>query len=98
MKIPVFRTNQPRKVINLIQTVEKALADLTELGNTGAIKNPLVTKSKESKLHDTVKKDWLVFMVNPRNYVTPDNHLESLLKFMKKQEEILEKTGAAWRN
>lgn len=90
-KIPAMRTTQPRKVIDLIQTVEKALADLTELGNTGAIKNPLVIKSIESKLPDAVKKDWLVFMVNPSNGVTPDNHFESLLMFLKTQEEIMEK-------
>ncbi len=90
-KIPVLRANQPRKVIDLIQTVEKALADLTELGEMSAIKNPLVTKSIESKLPDTVKKDWLVFMVNPSNNVTPENHFDSLLKFLKNQEEILEK-------
>lgn len=95
-KIPAMRTTQPRKVIDLIQTVEKALADLTELGNTGAIKNPLAIKSIESKLPDAVKKDWLVFMVNPSNGVTPDNHFES--------PEVLEnsrgnygKTGATWR-
>ncbi len=86
-KIPAMRTTQPRKVIDLIQTVEKALADLTKLGNTGAIKNPLVIKSIESKLPDAVKKDWLVFMDNPSNGVTPDNHFDSLLKFLKTQEE-----------
>lgn len=90
-KIPALRANQPRKVIDLIQTVEKALADLTELGDTGAIKNPLATKSIESKLPDAVKKDWLVFMVNPGNNVTRDNHFDSLLNFLKTQEEILEK-------
>lgn len=90
-KIPAMRTNQPRKVIDLIQTVERALADLTELGNIGAIKNPLVIQSIESKLPDTVKKDWLVFMVNPSNGVTPDNHFDTLLKFLKTQEEIMEK-------
>ncbi|KAK7879276.1 hypothetical protein WMY93_033942 [Mugilogobius chulae] len=90
-RIPVLRANQPRRVIELIQAVEKALADLTELGNTGAIKNPLVTKSIESKLPDVIKRDWLVFMVNSANGVTPDNHFESLLKFLKTQEEIMEK-------
>ncbi|XP_036068500.1 uncharacterized protein LOC112152419 [Oryzias melastigma] len=90
-KIPIVRTNQPRKVIDLIQTVEKALADLTELGNSGALKNPLVIKSLESKLPDAVKKDWLVFMVNPANNVTPDNHFDSLLKFLKTQEDIFER-------
>jgi len=64
-RIPALKANQPRKVIDLIQMVEKALADLTELGDTGAMKNLLVTKSIESKLPDTVKKDWLVFIVNP---------------------------------
>lgn len=71
--------------------MEKALADLTELGNTGAIKNPLAIKSIESKLPDTVKKDWFVFIVNPSNGVTPDNHFDSLLEFLKTQEEIMEK-------
>lgn len=90
-KIPVLKANQPRKVSDLIQTVEKAMADLTELGDTGAIKNPLITKSIESKLPDPVKKDWLVFMVNPCHNVRPDNHFDSLLKFLKTQEEILER-------
>ncbi|GAA6075586.1 uncharacterized protein LOC115149571 [Tachysurus ichikawai] len=75
----------------MIQTIEKALDDLTELENTGAINNPLVIKSIESKLPDSIKRDWLVFMVNPRNNVTSDNHFENLLKFLKTQEEILEK-------
>ena len=34
-KMPYVKGNQPRKVIELIQPVEKALADLTELGNSG---------------------------------------------------------------
>lgn len=41
-RIPAVRGNQPRRVIELIQTVEKALADLTDLGNIDAMKNPLV--------------------------------------------------------
>nr|XP_054591718.1 uncharacterized protein LOC129156104 [Nothobranchius furzeri] len=90
-KTPTVKANQPRKVIDLIQMVEKALADLTELGDVGAIKNPLVTKSIECKLPEAVKKDWLVFMVNAHNNVTPDNHFDNLLKFLKTQEEILEK-------
>ena len=90
-KIPPLKSWQPRKVIDMIQSVEKALNDLTELGNTGAIKNPLVVRSIESKLPDSMKKDWLVFMVNPENAITPDNHFDSLLKFLKTQEEILEK-------
>lgn len=81
-KISTLKANQPRQVINLVKTVEKALTDLTELGNTGAIKNPLVTKSIEIKLPHDVKKDWLVFMVNPTSNVTPDNQFDSLLKLL----------------
>ncbi|XP_049321149.1 uncharacterized protein LOC111193301 [Astyanax mexicanus] len=90
-KIPAVQESQPRKVIDLIRTVEKALVDLTELEDTGAIKNPLVIKSIESKLPDSVKKDWLIFMVNPSNGVKPDNHFDNLLKFLKTQEEVFER-------
>jgi len=90
-KMPHVKGNQPRKVIDLIQSVEKALADLTELGNSGAINNPLVIKTIESKLPDLIKRDWVMFMVEPKNNVTPDNHFIMLLKFLKSQEEILEK-------
>jgi len=75
----------------LIQAVEKALADLTELANTGAIKNPLVIKTIESKLPDFVKRDWLTYMLEAANDVTTDNHFDKLLTFLKKQEGILER-------
>lgn len=84
-------SHQPRKVIDLIQAVEKALNDLIKLESTGAIKNPLVIRSIESKLTDNMKRDWLTFMVNPTNGVTPENHFDSLLTFLKTQEDILEK-------
>ncbi|XP_061896161.1 uncharacterized protein LOC133645296 [Entelurus aequoreus] len=90
-KMAQVKGNQPRKVIDLIQAVEKALADLTELGNSGAIRNPLVIRSIESKLPDFIKRDWLMYMVEPTNRVTPDNHFDMLLKFLKSQEEILER-------
>lgn len=54
-RIPPVKNHQPRKIVELIQTVEKALQDLSDLGDTGAIKNPLVTKSIESKLPETLK-------------------------------------------
>lgn len=41
---PPVKRNQPRKILELIRTVEKALQDLRELGDTGAIKIPLVTR------------------------------------------------------
>lgn len=75
-KMPPVKGNQPRKVIDLIQSVEEALADLTELGNSGAIKNPLVIKSIESKLPDCIKRDWLVFIVNSKK--NPNAHLPSI--------------------
>ncbi|XP_058641724.1 uncharacterized protein LOC131546270 [Onychostoma macrolepis] len=62
-KMAHVKGNQPRKVIDLIQSVEKALADLTELGNSGAINNPLVIKTIESKLPDFIKRD--CFWVQP---------------------------------
>lgn len=67
------------------------MTDLTDLGNVGAIKNPLVIKSIESKLPDFVKKDWLVLMLEPSNGVMPDNHFNALLKFLKKQEDMFER-------
>lgn len=68
-KIPALKSNQPRKTIDLIQSVEKALSDLTELGNMGALNNPLVIKSIESRLPVSMKKDWLVFMVRTKRYL-----------------------------
>lgn len=44
--------------------VQKALQDLSDLGDTGAIKNPLVTKLIESKLPEILKKEWLVHMAD----------------------------------
>lgn len=55
--MPPVRGHQARKIVELIQTVEKALHDLSELGDTGAMKNPLVTKSIESKLPESLKKE-----------------------------------------
>lgn len=81
-RICAVKGNQPRKVIELIQIVEKALSDLTDLGNTGAIKNPFVIMSIESKLPEFVKRDWLIFMIDHDNGVNPENHFEHLLKFL----------------
>lgn len=53
---PPVRSSHPRRIIELIQTIEKALYDLNELGNVDAIKNPLVTKSIEGKLPETLKR------------------------------------------
>lgn len=90
-RIPPLKSYQPRKVIDLIQTIEKALSDLTELESTGIIKNALVIRSLESKLPDKMKEEWLRFMNEPLNQVTPENHFDSLLKYLKREGGILEK-------
>lgn len=78
-KIPDVNTIQPRTVMDLFQ-IGKALTDLTELGNKEATKNALVIKSIEHNFPDCFTKDWLVFMINARNGITPNNHFDSLLK------------------
>lgn len=60
--MPPVKSQQPRKIVELIQVVEKALHDLSELGDTGAIKNPLVIKSIETKLPESLKKEWLMLV------------------------------------
>ncbi|XP_077457750.1 uncharacterized protein LOC144074933 [Stigmatopora argus] len=88
-KIPILTSDQPRKVMDMIRTIEKALNDLIAL-NTEAIKNPLVINSIESKLPDAIMRHWLIFMTNPANGVTSDNHFDNLLRYLKDQEEVLE--------
>jgi len=89
-KLPVAKGNQPRKTIELIQAVEKALTDLTDLGNIEAIKNPLVIKAIESKLPECELRSWLTFKAAPVNEVTPEGHFDALLKFLKNEEVVLE--------
>ncbi|KAL3973928.1 GTP-binding protein [Sarotherodon galilaeus] len=89
-RMPAVKSHQPRKIVELIQAVEKALQDLVDLGDTGAIKNPLVTKSIESKLPETLKKEWLIYVADSRNTVTPEKRFDSLLEFLKEQETIYE--------
>lgn len=74
----------------MIQAVEKALRDLSDLGETGAIKNPLMTKSIESKLPESLKKEWLVHVADPNNGVTPNKRFDHLLAFLQQQEAIYE--------
>ncbi|XP_034071084.1 uncharacterized protein LOC117545423 [Gymnodraco acuticeps] len=89
-KMTAVRGDQPRKIVELIQTVEKALQDLSDLGDTGAIKNPLVTKSIESKLPDTLKKEWLVYATERKRSGPTQNRFDCLLTFLKEQESIYE--------
>lgn len=70
--------------------VEKALHDLNELGETGDLKNPLVTKSLESKLPEVLKKEWLVYAAEKKDEVGPKDRFNKLLTFLRSQEEIYE--------
>lgn len=88
--LPPVRSHQPRKIVELIQTVEKALYDLSGLGNTGALKNPLVTKSLESKLPEGLKKEWLVHVSEGEEATSPEDRFDMLLKFLRSQEKIYE--------
>lgn len=74
-------TNQ-RKSSQLIQVVEEALEDLSDLGYTGTLKNPLVTKSIEIKLPDMLKKEWLLSAVE-KSRADPEKQFDSLLAFPK---------------
>ncbi|KAJ8278530.1 hypothetical protein GJAV_G00088610 [Gymnothorax javanicus] len=88
-RLPAVKSHQPRKIVELIQAVEKALEDLSDLGDTGALKNPLVTKSVESKLPDALKKEWLLYAAE-RFSSEPEKRFDSLLAFLKSQESIYE--------
>jgi len=76
--------------VELVQAVEKAPQDLNDLGETSAIKNPLVTNPIESKLPESLKKEWLVYTVDKTNAVAPENRFDSLLALLKRQERIYE--------
>ena len=88
--IPPVRGHQPKRIVELIHAVEKALYDLAELGNVDAMKNPLVTRSIESKLPESMKKDWLTYAADRDNAVTPYNRFDKLTMYLKNQESIYE--------
>ena len=88
--IPPVKGYQYRKMINLIQTVEKALTDLKDLSAEGNIKNASMAFAIEKKLPEATKKEWAIHKRDPANIVNTDNHFEVLLEFLKKEENILE--------
>ncbi|XP_038145790.1 uncharacterized protein LOC119786474 [Cyprinodon tularosa] len=87
-RLPPVKSHQPKKIVELIQTIEKALDDLNDLGDSGALKNPLVTKSIESKLPDGLKKEWLLYAAE--RSTKSEKRFEDLLDFLKSQESIYE--------
>lgn len=70
--------------------MEKALYDLNELGSADAIKNPLVTNSIESKLPETLKKDWPTYAADDGNTVNHQTRFDKLITFLRSQESIYE--------
>lgn len=85
-----IKGNHPRKTIELIQAVERALRDLQVLGEEDAVKNRVVVQSIESKLPDSLKEKWLTHKSDPGSGFSPRNHFDCLLQYLKKQEDILE--------
>ncbi|XP_047221695.1 uncharacterized protein LOC124868446 [Girardinichthys multiradiatus] len=88
-RFPHVKSHQPKRIVELIQGIEKALEDLKDLGDTDALKNPLVTKSIESKLPDALKKEWLLFAAE-RISNKPEKRFDNLLALLKSQESIYE--------
>lgn len=87
--IPAVRSC-PRRTVELIRAVEKALYDLEDLGNLDAIKNPIVTMAIESKLPETMKKEWLMYVSGEGNNVSTQNRFDKLLTFLQAQDTIYE--------
>lgn len=87
--MPPVRSQQLRKIVDLIQVVERALHDLRELRDTGAVRSPLVTKSIESKLPESLKKEWLTYTTE-RSTAEPRERFDMLFMFLKSQEELYE--------
>lgn len=54
--MPAVRGHRPCEIVGLIHAVERMLKDLSDLGDTGAIKKTLVTKCIESKLPENLNK------------------------------------------
>lgn len=61
--MPAIRKHEPRRVIELIQTVEKALQDLIDFGDTEVIKSPLVTKLTDGKLPRVSKNAFFMLRI-----------------------------------
>lgn len=89
-QLPVVKGNHPRRTIELIQAVERALHDLQVLGEEDAVKNRIVAQSIESKLPDSLKEKWLTYKNDPLSGFSAQNHFDCLLQYLKKQEDILE--------
>ena len=88
--LPPVKGDNPRKAIELIQAVERALSNLVILGEEEVIRNRWVAQSLESKLPSSLKEKWIAHKTEPVNGFAPHDHFDCLLRFLKKQEAILE--------
>ncbi|KAL2076309.1 hypothetical protein ACEWY4_028093 [Coilia grayii] len=88
--LPSVKGNNPRKAIELIQAVERAISNLVILGEEDVIRNHLVAQSLERKLPSSLKEKWIAHKTEPVNGFASHNHFDCLLHFLKKQETILE--------
>lgn len=88
--LPPIKGNNPRWTIELIQAVERALCNLQIFGEKDIIKNRVAAQFLESKVSSSLKKEWIIHKTNPANMFCPLNHFDCLLKFRKRQKEILE--------
>lgn len=100
--LPPLKADDPKQIIELTELVEKALTDLGDIGETAAVKNPLLTKSIESKLPDVLKKEWLIYAAEKNEgnlQTTPSSdgaaktdRFDTLLAFLRSQKAIYKQT------
>ena len=88
-KSPPVTGSQPRQVIKLIQDIEKAVIDLSELGSEETIKNPLAIQTIEGKLPRRERWDWVAIRADPTSGINPSNHFEKLMGFLKARKVVL---------
>lgn len=88
--LPPVKGNNPRKAIELIQAVERALSNLVILGEEDILKNRLVAQSLERKLPNSLKEKWIEYKAEPLHGFTPQTHFDCLLLYLQKQEAVLE--------
>lgn len=70
--------------------MERALSNLVILREEEVIKNRWVAQSLESKLPSSLKEKWIAHKTESVNGFAPHDHFDCLLRFLKKQEAILE--------
>ena len=88
-EFPAVRGNQPKETLQLIQAVEMAVHDLTDLQSVHVLQNQLVVDALERKLPMDLMRQWLAVKLNPLNGINDFNLFDGLLHFLRGQKEIL---------